>query len=172
MDKWLKRAKTEWPDEKTGLVVSFLPAKDMETPQNLPIKASYSALNCYYLTFIDQAFAKDQYGKLKEAFMQKSPMVGIKEYCDRSCWMGIDIDAGPIVFNLSPSGTTFSWKGKRHYLLVDVALVGEAIMLAMMDSGSSGSISPRQKIICWRRWFLRFSFVYLQQILFNYEQKS
>lgn len=72
---------------------------------------------------------------------------------------GVDIDAGPIIFNLSPSGTAFatgsvtyfndsklrrkllktaeiagttiSCRGKRHYLLADVALVGEAIMLAM-----------------------------------------
>ena len=29
------------------------------------------------------------------------------------------------------AGTTISGKGKRHYLLADIALVGEAIMLAM-----------------------------------------
>ena len=73
--------------------------------------------------------------------------------------MGLDIDAGPIIFDLSPSGTAFFvgpatffsdtdvrkkslrtaeiagntvyWNGSRHYLLANVALVGEAIMLAM-----------------------------------------
>ncbi|MBR0176762.1 MAG: hypothetical protein IJQ11_04990, partial [Bacteroidales bacterium] len=78
---------------------------------------------------------------------------------DRRCWLGMDIDAGPIVCNLSPTGTAFAvgsvtyfedwalrkkllkagelagttWRsrGKSHYLLADVALVGEAIMLAM-----------------------------------------
>ena len=72
---------------------------------------------------------------------------------------GLDIDAGPIIFGLSPSGTgfalgaatmcndskfrkqllrtaeiagsTISYNGKSHYLLANVALVGEAIMLAM-----------------------------------------
>ena len=75
------------------------------------------------------------------------------------CWLGMDIDVGPILFNLSPTGTAFavgsvtyfgdntlrkkllrtgelagftvSRKGKSHYLLANVALVGEAIMLAM-----------------------------------------
>ena len=71
----------------------------------------------------------------------------------------MDIDAGPILLNLSPSGTAFAigsatyfndmkfrisllktaeiaghtvkWNKKRHYLLGDIALVGEAITLAM-----------------------------------------
>ena len=71
----------------------------------------------------------------------------------------ICIDAGPIIFGLSPSGTGFalgaatmcndyrfrkqilrtaeiacstvSYNGKSHYLLANVALVGEAILLAM-----------------------------------------
>lgn len=75
------------------------------------------------------------------------------------CWLGMDIDVGPILFNLSPTGTAFaigsvtyfddntlrnkllrtgdlagftvSCKGKRHYLLANIALVGEAIVLAM-----------------------------------------
>ena len=74
----------------------------------------------------------------------------------------MDIDAGPIIFNLSPSGTGFAigaatsledmefrnqllktaeiggstvtWLGKSHYLLANVALVGEAIILAMRTS--------------------------------------
>ena len=86
-------------------------------------------------------------------------MTGFKEYYDEKCWLGMDIDAGPIVCNLSPTGTAFAvgsvtyfedwelrrkllktgeiagttWhsKGKSHYLLADVALVGEAIMLNM-----------------------------------------
>ena len=123
------------------------------------VKGSYSALNCYYLTFIDDDFAKEQYDKLKENFLQEIPMTGMKEYSDRFCPFGLDIDAGPIVFNLSPSGTAFalgsatywedaevrngllktieiggtsvSWKDERHYLISNVALVGEAIILAM-----------------------------------------
>ena len=99
------------------MLVSFLPEEDL-------LKGSYSALNCYYLTFIDK-----------------------------------DIDAGPVILNLSSSGTAFAlgpatffndtetrkgllrtaeiagstitWFGKSHYLLANIALVGEAITLAM-----------------------------------------
>ena len=41
-------------DEKTGLLVSFL---DDNEKTSVPIKGSYSALNCYYLTKIDPEFA-------------------------------------------------------------------------------------------------------------------
>ena len=86
-------------------------------------------------------------------------MSGIKEYHDHSCWLGMDIDAGAIIMNLSPTGTAFTigsatyfddnnfrnkllkteeiaghtvkWNDSRHYLLADIALVGEAITLAM-----------------------------------------
>ncbi len=74
----------------------------------------------------------------------------------------MDIDAGPIIMNQSPSGTTFaigcatsladmefrnqllktteiggstvSWFGQNHYLIANIALVGEAIILAMRTS--------------------------------------
>lgn len=154
--KWMGRAKTEWLDEKTGLLVSFL---DEEGKVNAPVKGSYAALNCYYLTKIDPDFAHEQYEKLRSNFSQSFPMSGIKEHYDHSCWLGMDIDAGPIIMNLSPTGTAFTigsatffddnkfrnkllktaeiaghtvkWNNSRHYLLADIALVGEAITLAM-----------------------------------------
>jgi hypothetical protein len=155
VNMWMERAKSEWTDKDTGLLVSFLPDDDL-------IKGSYSALNCYYLTFIDEAFAKEQYEKLKRYFFQTSPVLGFKEYYDRSCWFGFDIDAGPVIMNLSTSGTAFAlgastyfqdtdvrngilktaeiagstitWFGKSHYLLSNIALVWEAVLLAMRTS--------------------------------------
>ena len=159
VEKWIQKAKTDWIDDKTGLLASFLPINSWDAEIKLPVKGSYSALNCYYLTFIDAAFAKEQYDKLKAIFLQRVPMTGIKEYSDRYCFLGLDIDAGPIVCNLSPSGTAFaigcatyfedtkirngllktaeicgttiSRNNRRHYLLSNIAIVGEAIMLAM-----------------------------------------
>lgn len=153
---WICRAKSEWLDNKTGLLVSFLDDNGLIDAQ---VKGSYAALNCYYLTQIDAEFANEQYDKLKIHFRQSFPATGIREYHDRSCWLGMDIDAGPIILNLSPSGTAFAigaatyfndidfrnsllktaeiaghtvkWNNKRHYLLGDIALVGEAITLAM-----------------------------------------
>lgn len=101
VNDWINRAKSEWIDDKTGLLVSFL---DKNGKTDTSVKGSYAALNCYYLTKIDAEFAKEQYEKLKINFRKTFPTPGIKEYHDRSCWLGVDIDAGPIILNLSPSG--------------------------------------------------------------------
>ncbi len=158
VNKWIERARKDWLDEKTGLLVSFL-KEDGHQYEGVPVKGSYSALNCYYLTFIDENLAKEQYEALKSLFWKNGLISGLKEYYDRSCYIGLDIDAGPILFELSPSGTAFiagastffndiearreilttaeiagqtiRWNNQRHYLLANVALVGESIMLAM-----------------------------------------
>ena len=157
VQKWMDTAKREWMDKETGLLVSFMSNSGTISPM---IKGSYSALNCYYLSLIDTDFAKQQFQILKKYFKQTLPFIaGIKEYHTKKCLFGLDIDAGPIVFGLSPSGTGFaigaatmcndkkfrkqilrtaeiagctvSYNGKSHYLLANVVLVGEAIILAM-----------------------------------------
>ena len=158
IEQWINKAKNEWIDNKTGLLVSIL-NPDGSQYNNTNVKGSYSALNCYYLTFINEMFAKDQYNKLKSLFWKNSLISGLKEYHDKSYYFRFDIDAGPIIFELSPSGTAFfagsatyfndtdirkdilttaeiagttiKYKNKRHYLLANIALVGESIMLAM-----------------------------------------
>ena len=158
----MERAKKEWLDKETGLVASFLEAYNDSVQIVLPVKGSYSALNCYYLSLVDPEFAKEQYDCLMKNYKQGFPFAGIKEYHDRTCLFGMDIDAGPIIFNLSPSGTAFAigcatslgdmefrnqllktaeiagstvrWFDKSHYLLANLALVGEAIVLAMRTS--------------------------------------
>ena len=160
VEAWLNKAKKEWIDNETGILKSFLDYNGTE--KHMPVKGSYSALICYYLTFIDEAFAQEQYRLLKKCFMQGKLITGIREYYDHPCWLGIDIDSGPIICNLSPSGTAFaigaatyfvdfdfrnrllktgeiagstvSWRSSNHYLLANVALVGEAITLAMRTS--------------------------------------
>ena len=157
VQKWINTAKREWMDQETGLLVSLMSPGGTISPM---IKGSYSALNCYYLSLIDTDFAKQQFQILKKYFKQTLPFIaGVKEYHTKKCLFGLDIDAGPIVFGLSPSGTGFaigtatmcndskfrkqllrtaeiagctvSYNGKSHYLLANVALVGEAIILAM-----------------------------------------
>ena len=165
---WIERAKKEWIDQEIGLLASFLVDNGSSAEIEPPVKGSYSALNCYYLSLIDSEFAKEQYECLKKNFKRTFPFNGISEYHDRSCWLGLDIDAGPIIFNLSPSGTAFAigcatslgdmefrsqllktaeiagstirWFDKSHYLLANFALVGEAIALAMRTS------APQTKI--------------------------
>ena len=162
VNMWVERAKKEWIDKETGLVASFLEVYNDVVQIVLPVKGSYSALNCYYLSLVDPEFAKEQYDCLMKNYKQGFPFAGIKEYHDRTCLFGMDIDAGPIIFNLSPSGTAFTigcatslddmefrnqllktaeiagstvtWFGRSHYLLSNIALVGEAIVLAMRTS--------------------------------------
>ena len=158
VQKWVKKAQTDWIDNETGLLVSFLDDYGCQF-EGAPVKGSYSALNCYYLSLIDESFAKSQYEQLKSLFWKDGMISGLKEYRDRTCYIGMDIDAGPILLQLSPSGTAFfagsatffndkstrnkilrtaetagqtiKLGKKRHYLLANIALVGESIMLAM-----------------------------------------
>ena len=158
VQQWMRRAQSDWIDQETGLLVSFL-QDDGTQVAGLPVKGSYSALNCYYLTLIEEDFAQKQYAQMKSLFWKDGIVPGLKEYWDRTCLFGLDIDAGPILLELSPSGTAFFagpatnfgddevrnailttaetaghtivMGNKRHYLLANVALVGEAIMLAM-----------------------------------------
>lgn len=159
---WIERARKEWIDKETGLLASFLDAENGITQIVMPVKGSYSALNCYYLSLVDPVFAKEQYECFLKNFKQRFPITGISEYHDGNCLFGMDIDAGPIIFGLSPSGTGFAlgaatslddgvfrkkllqtietggstvrWLGQSHYLVSNIALVAEAIILAMRTS--------------------------------------
>ena len=162
VNMWIERVKKEWIDKETGLLASFLEAENGITQIVMPVKGSYSALNCYYLSLVDPVFAKEQYECFLRNFKQRFPITGISEYHDGNCLFGMDIDAGPIIFGLSPSGTGFAlgaatslddsgfrkkllqtietggstvrWLGQSHYLVSNIALVAEAIILAMRTS--------------------------------------
>lgn len=162
VNMWIERARKEWIDKETGLLASFLEAENGITQIIMPVKGSYSALNCYYLSLVDPDFAKEQYECFLRNFKQRFPITGISEYHDGNCLFGMDIDAGPIIFGLSPSGTGFAlgaatslddsgfrkkllqtietggstvrWLGQSHYLVSNIALVAEAIILAMRTS--------------------------------------
>ena len=108
VNMWIERAKEEWIDKETGLLASFLDYEDGTTQILQPVKGSYSALNCYYLSLVDPEFAKEQYDCFLKGFKQCLPITGIKEYHDDSCLFGFDIDAGPLIFGLSPSGIGFA----------------------------------------------------------------
>ncbi len=159
---WIERAKNEWLDEETGMLASFLEAENGITQIVKPVKGSYSALNCYYLSLIDPDFAKEQYDSFIKHFKKGFPVAGISEYHDSYTMFGVDIDAGPVVLNYSPSGTAFAlgaatslgdttfrkkllntieiggstltWFSKSHYMVSDLAVVAEAILLAMRTS--------------------------------------
>ena len=157
VERWLERAKSDWLDSRTGLLASIVSEGGAIVSDT--VKGAYASLNCYYLSFVDEQFAEAQYELLKKHFWKGGLVSGFKEYSDKTPVVAFDIDAGPILLGLSPSGTAFAagsatyfedastrkqilrtaeiagqtvrFRGSRHYLLANVALVGEAIMLAM-----------------------------------------
>lgn len=158
VDLWLANMQANHMDPETGLSMSLVP--DGETwVGNQPVLGSYSALSVYYLTFVDEAFAREQYGLLKKAFFKKRPFSGFRELVKGTKGPILLMDSGPVIFGLSPTGTAFgiggatyckdtktrkrflrtgelagftvSSRSSRHYLLADYVPVGEAITLAM-----------------------------------------
>ena len=157
---WRQKAQTEWINQQTGLLSSTL-TRVRRKPGRI-MRGSHVALNCSCLTLCgDEAFARSQYELMKKHFVKTSPLFGIREYLDKSPMFSFDVDAGPIMFGLSPSGTAFAlgaatwwedWEirarllqtasiagdtvtdadvGTSHYRLAEMALVGEAVTLAM-----------------------------------------
>ena len=158
VDKWLWNMKANNMDPDSGIIMSLVP--DGETwIGTQPVLGSYSALSVYYLTFVDEAFAKEQYDLLKKTFLKKRPFTGFREHAKGTKGPKFLMDSGPVVFGLSPTGTAFGlggatyfqdtevrkqflksgeWAGftvsskhSRHYLLAEYVPVGEAITLAM-----------------------------------------
>ena len=145
VDMWMEKAKTDWIDKETGLVASILLEDNGQII--MPVRGSYSALSCYYLSLIDSEFAKEQYDCLIKHFKQSTLIDGIKEYHNTTCLMGFDIDAGPIIFNLSPSGTAFAIgcatslddMTYRRKLLKTAEIAGVVQLLGLVKA-----------IICWQ----------------------
>ena len=158
VNAWLSNMEANHMDPETGLILSLVPDGESWFRSH-PVLGSYSALSVYYLAFVDEGFAKEQYDLLKKAFLKRRPFTGLRERVKGSKGSYFVMDSGPVIFGLSPSGTAFGIGGatffrdnavrkrflvtgeiagftvkkkdSRHYLLADLALVGEAITLAM-----------------------------------------
>ena len=158
VDGWLANMKANHMDPKTGLIASVL-SDSQRKGKGRALMGSYTSLSVYYLTFVDEEFAGEQYELLKKSFYKKGLFTGLREKTRGSKGRYYMFDSGPVIFGLSPSGTAFGiggatffgddrtrahflrtgeWAGftvagkdSRHYLLANVALVGEAITLAM-----------------------------------------
>lgn len=160
VERWIDRAKHEWIDPNTGLLL----AKRCVRKPGANVRGSYAALSCYYLSLVDEGFAREQYAIMKkhlwlETEFRGVPVNGIREYRTHAPSLSFDPDAGPIVCGLSASGTAWALgcaarfgddrtresilrmaelagstvrsKDTCHYRLGEVALVGEAVLLAM-----------------------------------------
>lgn len=153
VNRWLAKAKSEWIDKSSGLLVSMI------TRNGRPVRGSYTALNVYCLTMIDEGFARDQYERMKRTLGKVGRLSGIREYLYKDPFLRPDVDAGIVGLGISGSGTawaiggatyfndeefrdallttadkagvTVGRKSRRHYYLGELAIVGEAVVLAM-----------------------------------------
>lgn len=156
IDKWLNNLKTRYIEPKTGLLVSTI-FRNLTTGRT---SGAYSGLNTTCLSLLDRRFASEQLQILKDTLIVAfGKYAAIKEYLKDSPKFTFDIDAGPVIHGISPSGTAFAigaatyledWevrqrllntaflaggnvRGRKyqHYRLSEIMLTGEAITLAM-----------------------------------------
>lgn len=156
VEKWLRNLRTRYIDTKTGLLVSTI-FRNLSFGRT---SGAYSGLNTTGLALLDSQFGKEQMQKLKDnLIISFGKYAAVKEYLNEAPKFTFDIDAGPVVYGISPSGTAFAigaatflgdWElrqkllntaslaggnvtsGKyRHYRLAEIMLTGEAITLAM-----------------------------------------
>ena len=158
---WTERARRNFLDPATGLMVFRLTREGEVLEQS---RGSGVAWGIFYLSYADRAFAEQQYRKLHDTMASTallSLVHGIREYPPGVEGTG-DVDSGPVVLGLSPSGTGFALAGATiarddefklellrtaelvgtslhtdegtRYLLAP--LVGDAILLAMRTTTS------------------------------------
>lgn len=140
VEAWLRNAREKWIHRRTGLLAGMLPGESRFT-KGAVVRGSHSALNCSYLTMVDEAFAREQYERLcavlraKASFMGKT-MHGVKEYLRKSPKLAMAPgDAGIIVKGISAGGTAFAlgaatffedWEF-RHQMLRTAELAGHTV---------------------------------------------
>ena len=151
--RWVEHARENWLDPELKLLSFHLDENCLQVPG---VRGSGVGWNSFYLPFIDEQFAAEQFTQIKKHFVQDIVITGIREFPGGVSGRG-DFGSGPVLFGLSTSGTGFGmagaghandaelldkllwtgelagfsveWNGERHYLVAP--LVGEAIILAM-----------------------------------------
>lgn len=158
LENWVRATREKICEKRSGLIPFYVDAEG--NGLGVP-RGSGVGWNSFYLPFIDQGLADEQYALMKELLLRELPLgfAAFREYMpfDRG---GADIDSGPVLFGLSTSGTGFGLAGahwhqdqsveqgilrtaefvgmtvggkeRRRYLLAP--LVGDAIMLAMRSA--------------------------------------
>lgn len=156
--RWVARARKRLLDPET----SALPfSVDLKGRRRQGPRGCGMGWNSYYLGFIDPEFNREQYVVMKKIFAGRAGGIvqGIREW-PRGVHRGGDVDSGPLIGGLTPSGTGFAiagavlnddrtfleellktsewagftvqWKGRRRYLTAP--LVGDAILLSMKSA--------------------------------------
>ncbi|MDX2011443.1 MAG: hypothetical protein SFW67_14675, partial [Myxococcaceae bacterium] len=101
--RFVERLERDHLDAETGLFV-FAPGQ--------PARGSGAAWTAYFLSFVHEGRAREQFERLFGVFGRELPFgaLAVREWpagVDR----GGDVDSGPLVFGLSPSATGFAMAG-------------------------------------------------------------
>lgn len=154
--KWVEELKSRYIDPNTGLLASSV-HRNLTTGRT---SGAYAGLNALGAAYVDTEFGRRQLARLKEHMVTAyGSRAAVREYLRKAPKYTFDIDAGPVVYGISPSGTSFAigaatylgdWELRdrllataslaggnartrrtQHYRLADIMLTGEAITLAM-----------------------------------------
>jgi hypothetical protein len=155
--RWISWSREKLLDPETGLVSFSLDARGLPNQRS---RGSGAGWNSFYLPFVDEVFAHQQFARLKEQLVDNPLFItGVRELRRGLSSRG-DVDSGPVLLGLSPSGSgfamagarrekdlkllqglldtaelagsSFQWGGRRRYLLAP--FVGDAIVLAMVTA--------------------------------------
>lgn len=113
INRWLANAKTKWIHQSTGLLAGQLPGQSSRV-KYMVIRGSHTALNCSYLSLVDEEFARSQYQLMckvlkKEATLMGKTALGVKEYLRKDPeFKMMPGDAGLVVKGISAGGTAFA----------------------------------------------------------------
>jgi hypothetical protein len=154
LDQQVAYTRAHLLDPRTGLVVFRV------TGEGQPLGTSRGSgvgWNAIYLPFADEGFAREQAEALRRTMIKRLPLgcAGVREFPAGVSGRG-DVDSGPVILEVSPSGTGFGiaalrtlgddalaadlldtaelagatvqWNGERRYLVGPI--VGDASVLA------------------------------------------
>ena len=141
VEMWINNAKTKWIHKGTGLLAGILPGAS-RYQKGIVIRGSYSALNCSYLSLVDEDFAKEQAELLKKHLTKEASifgvtLFGVKEYLKKEPKFAFKAgDAGLVIEGLSAGGTAFALGSStyfedwvlRYKFLRTAELAGETIL--------------------------------------------
>ena len=120
INKWLTNAKTKWIHKGTGLLAGQLSGQSRRV-RDIVIRGSHTALNCSYLTMVDEDFAREQYQKMikvmrKDETIMGKRIYGVKEYLKKSPeFKMMPGDAGLVVKGISAGGTAFAFGAATYF---------------------------------------------------------
>jgi hypothetical protein len=142
LGRYVRHTRTHLLDAETGLVVFKVDG------QGRPLGVARGCgvgWNSFYLPMVDEAFASEQFERMRARMVKRTwfGVTGIREYPPGQSGHG-DVDSGPVILELSTSGTGFAVAGARH--AKDTELLGELLATAELVGTT----------VVWgeRRWYL------------------